>query len=111
MPVARFVGKTEVGNEIQQPVAVVVDAFAAVVGIGMIPRALHAYACARRYLFELQSVAEVEREDLLPLPQVKRCFYQLRSGRTNQQLVTDMAGIFQVSKQAMRIRLENHNLL
>ena len=28
-----------------------------------------------------------------------------------QQLVTDMAGIFQVSKQAMRIRLENHNLL
>jgi len=25
--------------------------------------------------------------------------------------VTDMAGIFQVSKQAMRIRLENHNLL
>ena len=36
---------------------------------------------------------------------------QLRSGRTNQQLVTDMAGIFQVSKQAMRIRLENHNLL
>jgi len=30
---------------------------------------------------------------LLPLPQVKRCFYQLRSGRTNQQLVTDMAGI------------------
>ena len=48
---------------------------------------------------------------LLPLQQVKRCFYQLRSGRTNQQLVTDMAGIFQVSKQAMRIRLENHNLL
>ena len=48
---------------------------------------------------------------LMPLPQVKRCFYQLRSGRTNQQLVTDMAGIFQVSKQAMRIRLENHNLL
>ena len=48
---------------------------------------------------------------LLPLPQVKRCFYQLRSGRTIQQLVTDMAGIFQVSKQAMRIRLENHNLL
>ena len=48
---------------------------------------------------------------LLPLPQVKRCFYQLRSGRTNQQLVTDMAGIFQGSKKAMRIRLENHNLL
>ena len=47
----------------------------------------------------------------MPLPQVKRCFYQLRSGRTNQQLVTDMAGIFQVSKQTMRIRLENHNLL
>ena len=42
---------------------------------------------------------------------VKRCFYQLQSGRDRQQLVADMAGIFQVSKQAMRIRLENHHLL
>lgn len=48
---------------------------------------------------------------LMPLPQVKRCFYQLQSGRDRQQLVADMAGIFQVSKQAMRIRLENHHLL
>ena len=48
---------------------------------------------------------------LMPLPQVKRCFYQLQSGRERQQLVADMAGIFQVSKQAMRIRLENHHLL
>lgn len=48
---------------------------------------------------------------LMPLPQVKRCFYQLQSGRNRQQLVADMAGIFQVSKQAMRIRLENHHLL
>lgn len=37
--------------------------------------------------------------------------YQLQSGRDRQQLVADMAGIFQVSKQAMRIRLENHHLL
>ena len=48
---------------------------------------------------------------LMTLPQVKRCFYQLQSGRNRQQLVADMAGIFQVSKQAMRIRLENHHLL
>ena len=48
---------------------------------------------------------------LMPLPQVKRCFYQLQSGRDRQQLVADMADIFQVSKQAMRIRLENHHLL
>lgn len=31
---------------------------------------------------------------LMPLPQVKRCFYQLQSGRDRQQLVADMAGIF-----------------
>ena len=48
---------------------------------------------------------------LMPLPQVKRCFYQLQSGRDRQQLVADMADIFRVSKQAMRIRLENHHLL
>ena len=38
---------------------------------------------------------------LMPLPQVKRCFDQLQSGRDRQQLVADMAGI----------RLENHHLL
>lgn len=48
---------------------------------------------------------------LMPLPQVKRCFYRLQSGRDRQKLVADMADIFQVSKQAMRIRLENHHLL
>ena len=48
---------------------------------------------------------------LLPLPQVKRCFYELHTGRNPQQLVADMAAVFQVSRQAMRIRLEKHNLL
>lgn len=48
---------------------------------------------------------------LMPMPQVKRCFYQLRAGRGRQALVADMADVFQVSRQAMRIRLENHNLL
>lgn len=48
---------------------------------------------------------------LMPLPQVKRCFYRLQHGRDRQRLITDMADMFQVSKQAMRIRLENHNLL
>ena len=48
---------------------------------------------------------------LMPLPQVKRCFYRLQAGRDRQHLVADMADIFQVSKQAMHIRLENHHLL
>ena len=48
---------------------------------------------------------------LMPLPQVKRCFYRLQPGRDRQQLIADMADVFQVSKQAMRIRLETHNLL
>lgn len=48
---------------------------------------------------------------LMPMPQVKRCFYQLRPGRSAQTLVADMADLFQVSRQAMRIRLENHKLL
>ncbi len=48
---------------------------------------------------------------LMPMPQVKRCFNQFRAGRSSQMLVADMAALFQVSRQAMRIRLENHNLL
>lgn len=48
---------------------------------------------------------------LMPLPQIKRSFYQLRSCRSNEQLVAEMARVFQVSKQAMRIRLEMHNLM
>lgn len=48
---------------------------------------------------------------LMPIPQVKKCFYRLRPGKSKECLVTEMARIFQVSKQAMRIRLEAHNLL
>lgn len=48
---------------------------------------------------------------LMPLPQIKRSFYRLRAGRSNEQLVAEMAQIFQVSKQAMRIRLETRNLI
>ncbi len=48
---------------------------------------------------------------LMPMPQIKRSFYRLRPGRSNEQLIVDMARIFQVSKQAMRIRLETHNLM
>lgn len=48
---------------------------------------------------------------LMPLPQVKRSFYRLRAGRGTQTLVAEMAELFQVSRQAMRIRLESHNLL
>ena len=48
---------------------------------------------------------------LMPIAMVKRCFYQLRSGRDDQTLVRDMAEVFQVSRQAMRIRLQNHHLI
>ena len=48
---------------------------------------------------------------LMPIAQIKRCFYQLRRGRQDSQLINDMASVFQVSRQAMRIRLTNHRLL
>lgn len=48
---------------------------------------------------------------LMPLAQVKRCFYQLRPGWNTRQLVAEAAAVFQVSKQAMWIRLHRHNLL
>ena len=48
---------------------------------------------------------------LMPLPQIKRSFYRLRAGRSHEHLVAEMARIFQVSKQAMRIRLETRNLI
>lgn len=47
---------------------------------------------------------------LMPMPQVKRCFYHLRSGLRTSELVDEMAKVFQVSRQAMRIRLEDHLL-
>lgn len=48
---------------------------------------------------------------LMPMAQVKRAFYRMRTGRGSDALVTDMAALFQVSRQAMRIRLENHHLI
>ena len=48
---------------------------------------------------------------LMPMPQVKRAFYQFRAGRSKAAIIEDMAELFQVSRQAMRIRLENHNLI
>ena len=48
---------------------------------------------------------------LMPLPQIKRSFYRLRAGRSHEHLVAEMARTFQVSKQAMRIRLETRNLI
>ena len=48
---------------------------------------------------------------LMPLPQVKKCFYRLRSGRSTEQLIYEMSQIFAVSKQAMQIRLQSHNLI
>lgn len=48
---------------------------------------------------------------LMPLPMVKRCFYQMRAGRDEQALVHAMSEVFQVSRQAMGIRLRSHKLL
>lgn len=48
---------------------------------------------------------------LMPLPQIKKCFYRLRSGKSTEQVVAEMAQIFEVSRQAMQIRLNSHNLM
>ena len=48
---------------------------------------------------------------LMPIPQIKKCFYRLRPGKSKELLIAEMAQIFQVSKQAIQIRLESHNLL
>lgn len=48
---------------------------------------------------------------LMPIPQIKKCFYRLCPGKSEEQLIAEMAQIFQVSKQAIQIRLESHNLL
>ncbi len=48
---------------------------------------------------------------LMPIPQVKKCFYRLRTGRSTEQLIIDMAKAFEVSRQAMKIRLRSHNLI
>ena len=48
---------------------------------------------------------------LMPLPQIKKCFYRFRARRTDEQLIAEMARLFEVSKQAMQIRLKSHNLI
>lgn len=48
---------------------------------------------------------------LMPMPQVKRCFYRLRARYSTPALIAEMATVFEVSKQAMRIRLEEHHLI
>lgn len=48
---------------------------------------------------------------LLPLPQVKRSFYKYSMWVSGDKLVAEMAALFQVSRQAMRICLDQHNLL
>lgn len=48
---------------------------------------------------------------LMPIPQVKRCFYSLRARYSTPALIAEMAAVFDVSRQAMRIRLEEHHLI
>ncbi|MEL7659094.1 MAG: ImmA/IrrE family metallo-endopeptidase, partial [Bacillota bacterium] len=49
---------------------------------------------------------------LMPIKQVKKAFYELRSKYFDKTvLVAKMAETFDVSRQAMRICLTNHNLI
>jgi hypothetical protein len=49
---------------------------------------------------------------LMPIALVKRAFYQLRGNyKDNDQIITKLATLFCVSKQAMLIRLEEHKLI
>lgn len=50
---------------------------------------------------------------LMPMPQVKKCFYKLYAEgiRERLEIIEKMAALFQVSCQAMRIRLEKHRLV
>ena len=45
---------------------------------------------------------------LMPIPQVKKCFYRLRPGKSKECLVTEMARIFQVSKHLVCSQLSEH---
>ena len=47
---------------------------------------------------------------LMPNGQIKRCYNRLRAGMTHEQIVSEMARIFEVSKQAMGIRLNGIGL-
>lgn len=49
---------------------------------------------------------------LMPLAKVKQAYYALCGYRLDKAaIIAQMANIFDVSKQAMRIRLEQHNLI
>ena len=48
---------------------------------------------------------------LMPLGQVKKAYYTLHGSETSANIALKLADLFQVSKQAMEIRLRSHNLL
>ena len=65
-----------------------------------------------------ESIGLIERQAdalatalLMPMPQIKKCFYRIRPGHSDEQIVAKMADTFEVSRQAMRIRLESRHLL
>ncbi len=49
----------------------------------------------------------------MPLSQIKKCYYRLFTDgiRERLEIIEKMAALFQVSCQAMRIRLEKHRLV
>lgn len=49
---------------------------------------------------------------LMPLGPIKKCFYKVQTTeKSKTAIIAKMAEIFRVSKQAMKIRLESHNLI
>lgn len=48
---------------------------------------------------------------LMPIVKVKQAFYSLQRENNKETIVSKMAQVFGVSKQAMRIRLADHNLI
>lgn len=48
---------------------------------------------------------------LMPMGQVKKVYYSLQGTKSTAEVIAQLANLFEVSKQAMEIRLKTHNLL
>lgn len=72
---------------------------------------------ASMFAYDENSAAEWQANRLaaaiiMPMAQVKRAFYALAMNKVNaNDRIGELAALFEVSRQAMRIRLEDHNLI
>lgn len=81
----------------------------------LLERANEAAAMVKGEFFDDEDVFEHQANNLaqallMPKGQIKRCYNRLRAGHTHEQIVIEMARIFEVSKQAMGIRLNSIGL-